>query len=144
MDLQFHNQNTTFSLPENNIADWVVMLCNEKKLQAGEISIIFCSDEFLLQINQKYLSHDYYTDIITFDYSVENTLSGDLFISIDRVKENAEKYKTPFLKELFRVIIHGILHLSGQKDHSDIQRKQMQEQEEFYLRKYADKFSPHW
>jgi len=99
----------------------------------GEISIIFCSDEYLLEMNKTYLQHDYYTDIITFDYVEGNVISGDLFISLDRVKENAQKFDTRLLKELYRVVFHGTLHLVGYKDKSEDEQKQMREKENYYL-----------
>ena len=99
----------------------------------GEISIIFCSDEYLLEMNKTYLQHDYYTDIITFDYVEGNVISGDLFISLDRVKENAQKFDTRLLKELYRVVFHGTLHLVGYKDKSENEQKQMREKENYYL-----------
>jgi rRNA maturation RNase YbeY len=100
---------------------------------AGDLSIIFCSDDFLLEINKKYLEHDYYTDVITFDYTVDETVAGDIFISVDRVTENAQEYGVPFYHELSRVIYHGILHLCGYKDKSEEETKIMREKEDFYL-----------
>ena len=102
-----------------------------KKL--GDINIIFCSDNYVLDVNIKYLSHDYFTDIITFDYCEGNTLSGDLFISVDSVKENSIFYNTEFQTELNRVIVHGVLHLAGYDDHSDEDIKIMRTKEDYYL-----------
>ena len=82
----------------------------------GPINIIFCSDEYLLEMNRNYLQHDYYTDIITFDFTVDNRVSGDLYISFDRVKENAFKNNISLQNETYRVIIHGVMHLCGYKD----------------------------
>ena len=88
--------------------------------EMAEISIVFCDDDYLLKMNQQYLSHDYYTDIITFDYTHGNFISGDLFISIDRVKDNSVRYKKEFFNELCRVVFHGVLHLCGYNDkHQD-------------------------
>ena len=91
---------------------------------------IFCSDEKILEVNRQYLQHDYYTDIITFDYSEGDRISGDIFISIDTVRSNAEKYGTNFDDELHRVIIHGILHLCGLKDKSEADSKKMRKAED--------------
>ncbi len=101
--------------------------------KSGDITVVFCSDDYLLEINKKYLNHDYFTDIITFDYVENGIISGDLFISIDRIKENAATYETSFLKELFRVVFHGILHLNGYKDKSEEEVKLMRAKENYYL-----------
>lgn len=112
---------------------WVVDTAQREGQRTGEISIIFCTDEELLEINREHLDHDYYTDIITFDYSTVGTISGDLFISLDRVRENGQEYGGGFTGELSRVIIHGVLHLLGYKDKSDEEAKTMREKEDFYL-----------
>lgn len=98
---------------------WIKAVAAAEDRSVGNIDIIFCSDAYLLEINKKYLSHDYYTDIITFDYCEGKVLSGDLFISVDCVRENAEFYGASFEDELYRVIIHGVLHLIGYDDHTD-------------------------
>ncbi len=113
--------------------DYLITSENKKK---GDISFIFCSDEYLLKMNNEYLSHDYYTDVITFDYTEEDIISGDIFISTDRVKENASKYKIDFENELQRVMIHGVLHLTGYKDKTEAEKKQMTEKENQYLKSY--------
>ena len=95
----------------------------------GEIAYLFCDDEKILEINRTYLQHDFYTDIITFDYSEEDTISGDIFISIDTVRSNSQKYQTEFMEELHRVIIHGILHLCGVNDKSEEEETEMREAE---------------
>ncbi len=99
----------------------------------GEITIIIVSDKELLSINQQYLNHNYYTDIITFDYNQGSEINGDLFISIDRISENAAKYNSNSRQELYRVIIHGILHLCGYKDKSSTQKSTMRKKENYYL-----------
>ena len=106
----------------------------EKKMP-GDISLIFCSDEYLLNINKQYLNHNYYTDIITFDYCENLVISGDLFISVDRVRENAGTYNVAFKNELFRVIFHGILHLLGYNDKTQEEKAEIRQKEEFYLAK---------
>lgn len=100
------------------ISNWIELIVSRETKQLGDISYIFCNDDYILDINQRYLQHDYYTDIITFDYCENNIISGDLFISLDTVKSNSELLNTPFLQELHRVIIHGIFHLCGYKDKS--------------------------
>jgi rRNA maturation RNase YbeY len=99
----------------------------------GQISIIFCSDHYILDVNQKYLQHDYFTDIIAFDYCEGDRLSGDLFISVDTVRENALEYGTEFKDELNRVIVHGLLHLIGYDDHSEEDISEMRSKENYYL-----------
>ena len=99
----------------------------------GDISIIFCSDNYILDVNIRYLHHDYFTDVITFDYCEGDKLSGDLFISIDSVRENAIEFGTEFDEELHRVIVHGLLHLIGYDDHTPEDQKGMREKEDYYL-----------
>jgi len=108
-------------------------LINSELMIVGDLSIIFCSDDYLLNINKQYLDHDYYTDIITFNYVENKTISGDLFISVERITENAANYDTDMEKELLRVIFHGILHLIGYNDKTEEEKKLMREKEEFYL-----------
>lgn len=112
---------------------WLRMVAESEIRRIGDISIIFCSDNYILDINRKYLGHDYFTDIITFDYCSRNVLSGDLFISVDSVKENSVEYGTEFEDELNRVIVHGILHLIGYDDHTEEDVKVMREKENYYL-----------
>lgn len=112
---------------------WLKMVAESEVKKLGNISIIFCSDNYILDVNIKFLGHDYFTDIITFDYCEGNVLSGDLFISIDSVRENAEYYKTEFSDELNRVIVHGLLHLIGYDDHTEEDQKVMREKENYYL-----------
>jgi rRNA maturation RNase YbeY len=115
------------------IKDVIASESGKVKFKAGDINIIFCSDEYLLELNNKFLSHDYFTDIITFDNCSGNIISGDLFISIDRVRENSKIYSSGFEEELHRVIIHGILHLLGYKDKTKAQSNLMREKEGTYL-----------
>ena len=113
MAIHFHNEDVTTSFNKTTVSEWLNNCIQDLDYKTGEISIIFCSDDYLLDINKKYLNHDYFTDIITFNYNEKNTIIGDLFISVDRVKENAKELKVDFNNELFRVIIHGVLHLCG-------------------------------
>ncbi len=121
-----------FSFSENIFAKIEALIFNENK-KDGELSFIFCSDEYLLKMNNDYLKHNFYTDVITFDYTEGDIISGDIFISIDRVKENAEKYNVSFENELQRVMIHGVLHLVGYNDKTEEEQKQMREKESQYL-----------
>lgn len=118
------------------VSNWVKTIAESFERRVGFITYIFCDDEEILRINREYLDHDYYTDIITFDYSEGETISGDLFISIDTVKTNAEQYKTAYDEELLRVIIHGVLHLCGLKDKSKEEEKEMRKQEDKALSIY--------
>lgn len=102
----------------------------------GNLTYIFCSDNYLKDINCKYLQHDYYTDIVTFDYSKDNKIEGDMFISIDRVKENSVSFNTHIREEFLRVIIHGILHLLGSNDTNEIEQYEMTRRENEYLDLY--------
>jgi len=114
------NYETEFTLDnEEAISSWISNVIKSENKKEGEISYIFCDDEYLLQINQEHLQHDFYTDIISFDYTVGNELSGDVFVSVERVKENATDYNVPFDVELKRVLVHGVLHYCGYKDKSE-------------------------
>lgn len=112
---------------------WLKLVAESEIRRIGDISIIFCSDNYILDVNQKYLQHDYFTDIITFDYCEDDRLSGDLFISIDSVRENALEYGTDFSDELNRVMVHGILHLIGYDDHTEEDIAMMRKKENYYL-----------
>lgn len=125
------NYETEFAL-ENETAyiEWIQSIIASENKKEGEITFVFCDDAYLLEINQKYLNHDYYTDIISFDYSVGNELNGDIFISIPMVKENAETYEVTFANELLRVMAHGVLHYAGYKDKSEEDSALMRAKEE--------------
>jgi len=124
------------SINEDNITDWIEKIINQENKLLGDVCFIFCSDIYLLKINQEYLQHDYYTDVITFDYSNNNIISGDIFISIDRINDNANTYNISFNNELLRVIIHGILHLIGYNDKTDKEKKIMTSKENESLKQY--------
>ncbi|MBR6250862.1 MAG: rRNA maturation RNase YbeY [Bacteroidales bacterium] len=123
------------------IKQWIKEVISSYKLSLGNISYIFCSDDYLLNINRQYLSHDYYTDVITFDYDENDIVSGDIFISVDTVKSNSEQYSVSYNCELYRVIIHGVLHLCGLKDKSPEDAKIMREAEEKSLQLLRTQFS---
>ena len=126
-DIKFEYKNRLF----NN--RWLKMVAGSEMKSIGDVNVIFCSDNYILDINMRYLQHDYFTDIITFDYCEGNTLSGDLFISLDSVRENASFYGSDFDEELHRVIVHGLLHLAGYDDHTDEDIKVMRSKENYYL-----------
>lgn len=115
------------------VNNWIKTVVEYNKKKIGEISYIFCSDNKILEINRQYLNHDYFTDIITFDYTKKNKISGDIFISLETVRSNAEKFGTSYFEELHRIIIHGILHLCGIKDKKPEERKRMEEHENYAL-----------
>ncbi len=128
--INFYSENE-FTLNEQpNFRKWLqeVIISEGKKL--GEISFIFCDDEYLHKINLEYLDHDTYTDIISFDASVGNILGGDIFISTDRITDNAETYEVPFYEELKRVLVHGVLHFCGYKDKTKTEKELMRLKEE--------------
>lgn len=129
----FYEDVQDVDLELHKINGWLEALCVYHQKSLGDLSLIFCSDEYLLEINKTHLNHDYYTDIITFDYCEGLTISGDLFISIDRVKENALGLNEMFHVELLRVIAHGTLHLLGFGDKSDEDALEMRNQENFAL-----------
>jgi probable rRNA maturation factor len=116
------------------ISSWINKVVKKESAQLGALNIIFCSDAYLLNINKQFLKHDFYTDIITFDNSGEGGVSGELYISIDRVRENALALRATFRQELNRVIIHGVLHLLGYKDKTPSQIKKIRKKEDAYLR----------
>ena len=118
------------------IQDWIAKVIKEEKYNFKRINYIFSNDRYLLDINKEYLNHNYYTDIITFPYSKDKYLEADIFISIERVQENANKYKVEFINEFLRVIIHGILHLTGYNDSNKKEKEQMRKREDYYLKKY--------
>ncbi|MDR1813466.1 MAG: rRNA maturation RNase YbeY [Tannerella sp.] len=121
-------------LRKNALKQWIAAVAASHGKQVGEVSYRFCSDEEILQVNNQYLNHDYYTDIITFDYTEGEVVSGDIFISLDTVASNAELYKTDIKDELHRVIIHGLLHLCGLKDKSAAAARKMRAAEDEALK----------
>jgi rRNA maturation RNase YbeY len=132
--IRYYNENVRFSLSGKRFNNrWLKAVAEAENFSLGNIAIIYCSDSYLLAMNQKFLKHDYYTDIITFDYCEGSVLSGDLFISIDSVCDNAAHFGTTFDDELNRVMVHGILHLMGYDDHTKEQQKTMRAKENEYL-----------
>ena len=132
--ISFYNQDTPFAFKYKRLTSkWLKEVAASEAKKLGPVSVIFCSDKYLLDINIKYLGHDYYTDIITFDYCEGDVLSGDLFISVDSVRENASFYGVEFDTELNRVIVHGLLHLIGYDDQSEEDIAMMRSKENYYL-----------
>lgn len=126
------------ALDERKINRWIRAVAAEYGFAVGNINYIFCSDERELAVNREFLGHDYYTDVITFDYSTAQTLNGDIFISLDTVRSNAEMVGEPYEKELRRIIIHGVLHLTGQGDKTPETKAQMTAKEEKALGKLKE------
>lgn len=118
------------SIDERRITRWIQAVAAGYGFSVGQLNYIFCSDERELQVNRDFLGHDYYTDVITFDYSTPSTIAGDIFISLDTVRSNAEQVGVPFLDELHRIIIHGALHLTGQGDKTPETKAQMTAKED--------------
>jgi len=132
--ITYHFEQTKFVFRQKTLTSkWLRLVAESEIRRIGDISIIFCSDNYILDINRRYLGHDYFTDIITFDYCEGDRLSGDLFISVDSVQENSVEYGTEFKDELNRVIVHGILHLIGYDDHTEEDVKVMRSKEDYYL-----------
>jgi len=141
-EILFHTESISFSLVnEEAIRLWILDTISNEDKANGNLNFIFCNDEYLHKINLEHLNHDTYTDIITFQLRYDR-IEGDIFISIDRVKENAELFKVSFDKELMRVIIHGVLHLIGYKDKSPDEVQLMRQKEDFYLSRCSNSFSP--
>ena len=132
--IRYFQEDIRFELKQKMLNNrWLKMVAGSEMRRLGAINIIFCSDNYILDVNMKYLQHDYFTDIITFDYCEKDVLSGDLFISIDSVRENAQFYGTEFADELNRVMVHGVLHLIGYDDHSEADIAVMRQKENDYL-----------
>ena len=130
MSIHFSTVNSSFVLDEEKkITDWIKLIIKNNNCRVGEIGYLFCDDEYLLEVNRKYLNHDTYTDIITFDYVSGNLVSGDIMISVDRIRDNANLFSVPFEQELHRVIIHGIHHLLGQGDKTEEEAAAMRKKE---------------
>lgn len=124
------NLSLPFSGEEKKYVDWLIKVAQNENKEIEALTYVFCSDEYLIEINRKYLNHDYYTDIITFPYKEGDVIESDIFISLDTVSSNAEKYNQPFEVELRRVIVHGLLHLMGYDDETDEDVVLMRKKEE--------------
>lgn len=130
MRIEFYSENDFNLQDEDRFRDWLERVARSEERSIGEISFVFCDDDYLLEINQKFLQHDTYTDIITFDNSVGKILNADIYISTDRVIENADLYEVKFVEELRRVMVHGVLHLCGYKDRTSEEKREMRTMED--------------
>lgn len=134
--IEFHTEDIEFELQNApRISEWIMSIIQAEGKKLQHVTYIFCNDEYLLELNKEYLQHDTLTDIITFPYSTSPTIEGDIFISIERVRENAQAYQVTFEEELYRIIIHGVLHLCGFGDKSAENKARMTEKEDEALQK---------
>jgi len=141
MSIQYFNEDIAFPKVKKRItSNWIKQVISIEEKRVGDISFIFCSDEYLLDVNKKYLNHDYFTDIITFDDVEGNVINGDIFISVDRVKENSKEFEISFDNEVHRIIIHGVLHLLGYKDKVKKDKDLMTEKEDLYIKLFNDSY----
>jgi rRNA maturation RNase YbeY len=134
--LFFHEDVEEIKIEKRRISSWVKNCIKENNKIVKDVNIIFCSDEYLKAMNIQYLAHDYYTDVITFNYNEGDQISGDIFISLDRISDNSEKFQVAFRMELNRVIIHGILHLLGYDDYTPNKKNEMRGLEDKWLDAY--------
>ena len=135
MAISYYAEGTTLpSIDQPAVSAWIKQVATAHGKKTGDISYIFCSDEKILEVNRQYLQHDYYTDVITFDYTSGNKISGDIFISLDTVRTNAEAFHTDPVEELHRAIIHGVLHLCGINDKGPGEREIMEAHENAALK----------
>jgi rRNA maturation RNase YbeY len=138
--IQYYSEDIDFDLADpGTITSWLQEVVRRENQKLAELAFVFCSDEYLHRLNMEYLQHDTYTDIITFPYADPPVVSGDIFISIERVRENSLAFSTSFERELLRVIVHGVLHLCGYKDKTDEEEKLMREKEQACLLLYDDR-----
>jgi rRNA maturation RNase YbeY len=138
--IQFFSEEISYLVKQKTLLrKWISAVIQSEGFKAGPINVIFCRDQYLHKINVEYLDHDTYTDIITFDYSTGSEISGDLFISLERIRENAKQFSIKSIDELHRVIIHGILHLCGFGDKTADEKEIMREKENIYLVRRPDK-----
>ncbi|NLD24894.1 MAG: rRNA maturation RNase YbeY [Bacteroidales bacterium] len=135
MPITFDSDNIDFpNIKKRETSAWIKKIANSYNKKIGDVGYLFCNDEKILEINRQYLDHDFYTDIISFDYSEGDIISGDIFISLDTVRSNSQKYNTDFQEELHRVIIHGVLHLCGLDDKLEEDAIRMRESENSALK----------
>lgn len=131
-----YNYETDFQLSnESQLSAWIASVIDSEGFKEGEINYIFCDDDYLLKLNVEFLQHDTLTDIISFDYTLGKLINGDIYISVERVKENATDYNVEFSSELSRVMVHGVLHYCGYKDKSDKDEALMRSKENYYMTK---------
>ena len=135
--IEFQNIDSEVEINKDKISSWLNEILIEENKILGDIVYVFCNDDYLVAKNIKYLKHHSLTDVITFDYSKDGLISGDILISIDRVRENSDIFEVQFLNELQRVMAHGLLHLLGYNDKTEIDEKKIREKEDYYLKKIA-------
>ena len=136
--ISFHTDNIPMpNIDFRKVEQWIKAVAAQHGFSVGELNYIFCDDEKILAVNREFLQHDYYTDVITFDYSTRTRVNGDIYISLDTVATNAQQVGAPFLHELHRIIIHGLLHLTGQADKTPETKAQMTAKEEDALSKIS-------
>lgn len=136
--IHFFSEKVSYTVRhKGRIREWVVAAAKKEKHSIGELNFVVCSDRYLRSVNKKFLNHDYFTDIITFPYSIPGSeeISGDIYVSIDRVRQNAKEYGVSVYEELHRVMIHGVLHLCGYDDHTPDQKAMMRKREDYWLKK---------
>ena len=136
--ISFHSEAPFEISNADNVASWLSTIISQENYNEGEVSIVFCDDEFLHKLNVEFLNHDTLTDVISFDYSMGKEIHGEIFISIERVRENANEFNQSFDAELSRVMAHGVLHYCGYKDKSTSEAATMRSKEEFYLQQRVD------
>lgn len=135
MPITFDSDSIEFpNIKKRETSAWIKKIANSYNKKIGDVGYLFCNDEKILEINRQYLDHDFYTDIISFDYSEGDIISGDIFISLDTVRSNSQKYNTDYQEELYRVIIHGVLHLCGLDDKLEEDAIRMRESENSALK----------
>jgi probable rRNA maturation factor len=140
--ISFHNEGVSTKTPSKRLLKaWIKEFVSKHDKKVGELAFVFCSDEKILEVNQNFLQHDYYTDIITFDYCEGDFVSGDIFISVERVKENATAHQVEYNNELLRVIAHGVLHLLGFQDKRTKEKVEMIQNEDLCISLFLTKFA---
>ncbi len=140
--ISFHNEGVTVKTPSKRVLKaWIKELVSNHGKKIGELAFVFCSDEKILEVNQNFLQHNYYTDIITFDYCEGDIVSGDVFISVERVKENAIHHQAEYKEELVRILAHGVLHLIGFQDKSPKKKKEMTKNEDLCISLFLTKLA---
>ena len=140
--ISFHNVGVNTKTPSKRLLKaWIKEFVSNHGKKVGELAFVFCSDEKILEVNQNFLQHDYYTDIITFDYCEADFVSGDIFISVERVQENATSHNIEYNEELLRVLAHGVLHLIGFQDKSPQKKKEMTQNEDLCISLFSTKFA---
>lgn len=133
ISFNFQSKAAQFKLNKDEKREWVIEIIESENKQLGNLSYVFCTDAFLIKINKKYLQHNNYTDIISFNYVEDDVISGEIYISVERVRENASSLCLPFQTEMDRVIAHGVLHLLGYNDQTTVQKEQMRSREDYCL-----------